>query len=65
MANLRSEQDLLGTKEVPKDVYYGVQTLRELENFPITGYKPHRELVLALVMVKKAAFCQYESRAIG
>jgi len=55
MANLRSEQDLLGTKEVPKDVYYGVQTLRALENFPITGYKPHRELVLALVMVKKAA----------
>lgn len=55
MTELRFEQDLLGTKEVPKDAYYGIQTQRALENFPITGYRPHRELILALAMVKKAA----------
>ncbi len=51
----RRERDLLGDREVPQDVYYGIQTARALENFPITGYKPHRELVLALAHVKKAA----------
>jgi len=55
MTKARLEHDLLGTKEVPKDVYYGIQTQRALENFPITGYRPHKELVLALAMVKKAA----------
>lgn len=51
----RRERDLLGDREVPKEVYYGIQTARALENFPITGYKPHRELILALAQVKKAA----------
>lgn len=35
--NMRLEHDFLGTKEVPLDAYYGVQTLRAKENFPITG----------------------------
>src|SRR5690554_7858152 len=51
----RRERDLLGDKEVPNDVYYGIQTARAMDNFPITGYKPHRELVLALAYVKNAA----------
>ena len=34
-------------------MYYGIQTARALENFPITGYKPHRELIMALVQVKE------------
>lgn len=51
----RRERDLLGDREVPQDVYYGIQTARALENFPITGYRPHKELVLALAQVKKAA----------
>lgn len=51
----RRERDLLGDREVPQDVYYGIQTARAMENFPITGYKPHRELILALAHVKKAA----------
>ena len=55
MVPYRRERDLLGDREVPQDVYYGIQTARALENFPITGYKPHRELVLALAHVKKAA----------
>ncbi|HET7585678.1 MAG TPA: aspartate ammonia-lyase [Gemmatimonadaceae bacterium] len=53
----REEHDLLGTREVPEEALYGVQTLRALENFPITGV-PLREfpqLVSALAVVKEAA----------
>jgi aspartate ammonia-lyase len=53
----RIEHDLLGEREVPADALYGVQTLRALENFPITGV-PLREfpaLVEALAAVKVAA----------
>ncbi|MDQ7093846.1 aspartate ammonia-lyase [Desulfosporosinus sp. PR] len=52
---MRQEKDLLGIHDVPDDVYYGIQTLRAIENFPITGYHPHRELIRALGMVKGAA----------
>jgi aspartate ammonia-lyase len=52
---VRVEKDFLGEKEVPLDAYYGVQTLRAVENFPITGYKVHKELIKALAIVKKAA----------
>ncbi|WP_407306848.1 aspartate ammonia-lyase [Desulfosporosinus sp. SB140] len=52
---MRQEKDLLGVHDVPDDVYYGIQTLRATENFPITGYHPHRELIRALGMVKGAA----------
>lgn len=55
MEQYRIEHDLLGEKKVPIDAYYGIQTQRALENFPITGYRPHKELILAMVMVKKAA----------
>lgn len=55
MVPYRRERDFLGDREVPNDVYYGIQTARALDNFPITGYKPHRELVMALAHVKKAA----------
>jgi aspartate ammonia-lyase len=51
----RIERDLLGNKEVPKDAYYGIQTMRAKENFPITGYPPHPELIKAFGYVKKAA----------
>ena len=55
MGEVRIERDLLGVKEVPKDAYYGIQTLRAVENFPITGYPPHKELIRAFGYVKKAA----------
>jgi len=51
----RTEKDFLGEKKIPADVYYGIQTLRAAENFPITGYKIHEEMIKALAMVKKAA----------
>jgi aspartate ammonia-lyase len=51
----RQEKDLLGIREIPSDVYYGIQTIRAKENFPITGYPPHKEMIVALALVKKAA----------
>ncbi|MGM0831144.1 MAG: aspartate ammonia-lyase [Bacillota bacterium] len=51
----RIEKDFLGEKEIPADVYYGIQTLRAVENFPITGYTIHKEMIKALAIVKKAA----------
>jgi aspartate ammonia-lyase len=54
---LRLERDLLGERALPDDCYYGVQTLRATENFPITGIPisqyPH--LIHALAAVKEAA----------
>ncbi|MBF5082987.1 aspartate ammonia-lyase [Quadrisphaera sp. INWT6] len=53
----RLEHDLLGDREVPADAYYGVHTLRALENFPISGspISTHPDLVVALACVKEAA----------
>jgi len=53
----RKEHDLLGYREVPYEYYYGVQTLRALENFNISGVSlnSYPRLIQALVMVKKAA----------
>ncbi|KLU64861.1 aspartate ammonia-lyase [Desulfosporosinus acididurans] len=51
----RVEKDFLGSKEVPSDAYYGIQTLRATENFPITGYRIHEDLIKAMAIVKKAA----------
>lgn len=51
----RIEADFLGEKEINNDAYYGVQSLRALENFPITGYRLNTDLIRALGMVKKAA----------
>ena len=52
---MRIEKDLLGEKEVPEGAYYGIHTVRAVENFPISGLKIHPELIKALAMVKKAA----------
>jgi aspartate ammonia-lyase len=53
----RVEHDLLGEREVPDEALYGVQTLRALENFPITGtaLREFPELIEALASVKEAA----------
>src|SRR5690625_2263506 len=51
----RIEEDLLGKREVPISAYYGVQTIRACENFNITGYSLHPELIISLALVKKAA----------
>ena len=53
----RREHDLLGERDVPADVYWGVHTLRALENFPISGQTigSYPDLVRALALVKQAA----------
>ena len=48
----RIEKDFLGTLEIPKDVYYGVQTMRAKENFPITGLVVDPELIRAFAIEK-------------
>ncbi|MDI9897451.1 aspartate ammonia-lyase [Rhodococcus sp. IEGM 1381] len=66
MAGLhRSEHDLLGDRDVPSDVYWGVHTLRALENFPITGVpiSKYPALVRALALTKSAA--AFSNRELG
>ncbi|WP_029686520.1 aspartate ammonia-lyase [Tatumella saanichensis] len=55
--NIRIEEDLLGMREVPADAYYGIHTLRAIENFYISNSKISDipEFVRGMVMVKKAA----------
>ncbi|HEV2961458.1 MAG TPA: aspartate ammonia-lyase [Candidatus Angelobacter sp.] len=53
--NLRAEKDSIGIKEIPADVYYGIQTARAVENYPISGMKAHPTLISAFGMVKQAA----------
>ena len=57
MKEARIEQDLLGTKQVPADAYYGVHTVRAVENFTISAMRISDvpQLVRAMVMVKKAS----------
>jgi aspartate ammonia-lyase len=57
MTTFRLEHDFLGEREIPTDAYYGIQTLRALENFHITGIPLRVEplFVQALAYVKKAA----------
>jgi aspartate ammonia-lyase len=54
---VRVERDLLGARELPQSAYYGVNTLRAIENFPITGtpISIYSDLIEALACVKQAA----------
>lgn len=53
--DFRIESDSIGEKKVPKDAYYGVQTLRGANNFNITGLKLNVEFIKSIIQVKKAA----------
>jgi aspartate ammonia-lyase len=55
----RLEHDLLGNRDVPDEAYYGIHTLRAIENFPITGtpISIYPELIRALGSIKHAAAC--------
>ncbi|WP_059172122.1 aspartate ammonia-lyase [Bacillus sp. FJAT-27445] len=55
LVDFRIEKDFLGEKSVPREAYYGVQTMRAIENFPITGYRIDEALIRAMAVVKKAA----------
>src|SRR3990167_3934213 len=51
----RIEKDSLGEKKVPDSVYYGVETARAVENYPISGLRFHPVFVWATAAIKKAA----------
>ena len=53
--DFRIEKDSLGEVQVPADAYYGAQTQRAVENFPISGIKAHNAFIRASAEVKKAA----------
>ncbi len=55
MMETRIEIDPLGEKVIPKNAYYGIQTMRAIENFPVSGIKAPPVFIRAYVYVKKAA----------
>jgi len=58
----RIESDSIGEREIPADAYYGVQSLRGAENFPITGQRLRPEFIVSLAEIKKAcAICNHLS----
>lgn len=60
--DFRIESDSIGTREVPSEAYYGVQSLRAAENFRITGLRIHEEFIKSLAEIKKAtAITNYEA----
>ena len=59
----RVERDPLGELHVPADAYYGVQTQRAVENFPISGLKAPAPLVAATVLIKQACAEKRRARA--
>ena len=63
MEHMRRESDSIGKKDVPAAAYYGVQSLRAMENFSITGLKMRREMICALAILKKA--CAIANRKAG
>ena len=63
MTAYRTETDLLGPREVPADVLYGIHTLRAIENFPLARRPVHRALVHAYGAVKLA--CARTNHALG
>jgi len=56
MQRIRTETDLLGTREIPADVMWGIHTARSIENFTVSGNPVHSELVKAYGEVKLACF---------
>jgi len=50
----RTERDSMGDRQIPADAYYGIQTLRAVENFPISGLKPLSTYVDACLLLKRA-----------
>ena len=52
---MRTEHDSIGSINLPDNAYYGVQSMRAKENFPMTGQLMHPYMVDSLVVIKKAA----------
>jgi len=54
-AGFRTETDLLGEMQIPREALWGIHTARALDNFPLSGRRVHPELVRAMLAVKRAA----------
>src|ERR1700680_2161662 len=52
---MRTEKDSLGRLESPIAAYYGIQTQPAIDNYPVSGYRAHAQLIRAIAMAKKAA----------
>jgi len=63
MPDLRIETDLLGEKQIPADVLWGIHTARAVENFPLSGRKIHTDLIKAFGDVKLA--CSQINNQLG
>jgi fumarate hydratase, class II len=55
MNNFRTESDSMGQMQIPADAYYGAQTARAVENFPISNLRFPRQFIRALGLIKKHA----------
>jgi aspartate ammonia-lyase len=60
---MRIEKDSLGERAIPDDCYWGAQTSRALENYPVSGQRAHPEMVAAYARIKKA--CAQTNREFG
>jgi fumarate hydratase class II len=63
MTDMRTERDSMGPVEVPADAYYGAQTQRAVENFPISGWRLPASMISAMGLVKYA--CGVANRDLG
>lgn len=60
---MRQEKDSLGFREIPDDAFWGAQTSRAVENYPISGERAHPETIKAYAQIKKA--CAETNREMG
>ncbi|MFN2387311.1 MAG: aspartate ammonia-lyase [Thermoanaerobaculia bacterium] len=60
---MRQEKDSLGFREIPDEAYWGAQTSRAIENYPISGERAHPEMILAYARIKLA--CAEANREAG
>ena len=60
---MRQEEDSLGIREIPDGAYWGAQTSRAIENYPISGERAHPEMIFAYARIKKA--CAETNQEMG
>ena len=65
MTTFRIEKDSMGEVQVPAQAYYGAQTQRAVENFPISGLRAHPDLITGTILVKKAAAEANDGSVVG
>ena len=61
----RNEKDSLGEFPVPAEAWYGIQTARAVENFPISTRPPDPDFVIAHIRIKRAAACANRDACSG